>query len=171
MGYRWIQKSRNGAINYHGTHSRLQANKHVFLTSDEIKSIEVLVSSIFCLDTDSTEADGQKRVRPAEKKSWIDSLRYPWLLIGLLATVIITVISVTAWFYWKLKKTRASSPPAIASLRPRYDARNEYVVVPDFKWNSVNYEDLQLFIRTTIFETLCLPQYVSRKFEHISSRK
>ncbi|CAH3173656.1 unnamed protein product [Porites lobata] len=82
---------------------------------------------------DSTEAGGQKRERPAEKKSWIDSLRYPWLLIGLLATVIITVITFPAWFCWKLKKTRASSPPAIASLRPRYHARNEYVVVPDFK--------------------------------------
>ena len=122
---------------YYGTYCRSQANKHACITSVEMKKYWSPCKFYFLFWTDSNEAGGQKRERPAEKKSWIDSLRYPWLLIGLLATVIITVITFPAWFCWRLKKTRASSPPAIASLRPRYDARNEYVVVPDFKWNQL----------------------------------
>ncbi|CAH3173665.1 unnamed protein product, partial [Porites lobata] len=98
---------------------------------DEIRSEDGRTSTTSAANSDSNEAGGQKRERPAEKKSWID--RIGRLSIGILATVIVAVISVPVWFCWKLKKTRASSPPAIASLRPRYDARNEYVVVPDLK--------------------------------------
>ena len=144
---------------YFSTYCRSQANKHACITSVEMKKYWSPCKFYFLSWTDSNEAGGQKRERPAEKKSWID--RIDRLSIGILATVIVAVITVPVWFCWKLKKTRASSPPAIASLRPRYDARNEYVVVPDLKWNSINYEDSQLQLQ------LCLPQYISRKFEHM----
>ena len=63
-----------------------------------------------------------------------------WILLGVSLAVFVAMVIASAWLcmkMWKLKmSSRANARGSrrdIASLRPRYEVQNEYVVVPNFK--------------------------------------
>ena len=78
------------------------------------------------------EVSGQRSEEPENERRF----KYLEAAIGVSVAAIIALISIPAWFCWQMKKRRASSRsrrPDIDSILPRYEVKNEYVVVPDFK--------------------------------------
>ena len=62
-----------------------------------------------------------------------------WILLGVIIAVFAAMVTASAWLCMKMRKLKMSSRANargsrhdIASLRPRYDVQNEYVVVPNF---------------------------------------
>ena len=62
-----------------------------------------------------------------------------WILLGVVIAVFVAMVTASAWLCMKMRKLKMSSRANargsrhdIASLRPRYDVQNEYVVVPNF---------------------------------------
>jgi len=86
-------------------------------------------------DTLEPKVKGAKSEKPGMKRDWTSRIRYRGTLIGVSVAVLGALILTSAWFCWKIKKTLASMGrrrPDIDSLYPKYEVKNEYVVVPDF---------------------------------------
>jgi len=86
-------------------------------------------------DTLEPKVKGAKSEKPGMKRDWTSRIQYRGTLIGVSVAVLGALILTSAWFCWKIKKTLASMGrrrPDIDSLYPKYEVKNEYVVVPDF---------------------------------------
>ena len=81
--------------------------------------------------------DSKDTVRNSDDPVIMDKVS--WILLGVSIAVIVAMVTAFAWLcmkMWKLKmSSRANARGSrrdIASLQPRYDVQNEYVVVPNF---------------------------------------
>ena len=95
---------------------------------------------LFRTDTVKTHLDvgGQEGVKPQIAGSaWTSEIQYLGPLIAVAVVVFIGLILAFTWMYWQTKKARQTSGrgrrPGIDSIQPKYEVKNEYVVVPDFK--------------------------------------
>ena len=79
---------------------------------------------------------GRRSEEHENERRLIRRFKYLGAAIGVSVAAIIALVSVPAWFCWRMKKRRASARsrrPDIDSILPRYEVKNEYVVLPDFK--------------------------------------
>ena len=95
---------------------------------------------LFRIDTVKTHLDvgGQEGVKhQIAGSAWTSEIQYLGPLIAVAVVVFIGLILAFTWMYWQIKKARQTSAwsrrPVIDSIQAKYEVKNEYVVVPDFK--------------------------------------